>query len=70
MRNKLWHNQGDGTFEDVTAQAGLDVQLHATGGGSAHGMAAADFNSDGAPDLDLLVMAPHFLFLNDGQGVF
>ena len=71
LRNKLQHNNGDGTFTDVTVEAGLDIQLHATGGGSGHGMAAADFDNDDWPDLYVGVWnGANRLFLNDGEGGF
>ena len=70
-RNLLYRNQGDGTFRDVTEEAGLLIQLHPEGGGSNGGMAAADFNDDGWPDLYIaLWLEPNRLFLNDGQGRF
>ncbi|MEW6755239.1 MAG: FG-GAP-like repeat-containing protein [Candidatus Latescibacterota bacterium] len=71
VRNRLYRNRGDGTFTDVTAAAGLDVQLSAESGGSNGGMAAADLNDDGWPDLYLGVFADrNRLFLSDGQGSF
>ena len=41
----LYHNLGNGKFEDVTKQAGLDPTLHATG------CTAGDYDNDGATDL-------------------
>ncbi len=77
VTNLLYRNRGDGSFEDMTEQAGLRLQLGSTeeaggcGGGSNGGMAAGDFNGDGWPDLYLAVFrAPNRLFLNDGQGHF
>ena len=69
--NRLFHNDGNGSFSDQTAAAGLDVPLGTDDGGSAGGMAAGDFNNDGWPDLYLGVnRQPNRLFLNDGQGRF
>ena len=44
--SQLWHNNGDGTFTDVTSQAGLDPH-----NGDAHGAVWADFDGDGWVDL-------------------
>jgi Tol biopolymer transport system component len=69
-RNKLYHNNGDGSFIDVTEDVGLGMQL-GDEGGSGGGMAAGDFNDDGWPDLYLGIWeAPNRLFLSDGQGKF
>ncbi len=77
LRNLLYRNRGDGTFADATAQAGLDLDLGSgeaiggCGGGTNGGMAGADFNDDGWPDLYIAVFrGPNWLFLNDGQGHF
>src|SRR6202035_1816473 len=43
---RLFHNRGDGTFEDVTARSGLAAEY-----GPALGAVAADFDGDGWPDL-------------------
>ncbi|MEW6754878.1 MAG: FG-GAP-like repeat-containing protein [Candidatus Latescibacterota bacterium] len=70
-RNKLYRNRGDGTFADVTADVGLDVQLHPGWGGTNGGMTAADLNDDGWPDLYVGVWGDrNRLFLSDGQGGF
>jgi enediyne biosynthesis protein E4 len=70
-RNKLYRNNGDGTFADVTGEVGLDVQLHSNLGGSNGGMAAPDFDGDGWPDLYVGVFGePNRLFLRDEVGGF
>src|SRR6516162_5443430 len=46
-RNRLYRNNGDGTFTDVTAQAGV------SGAGYGMGVAAGDFDNDGNVDLFL-----------------
>ena len=45
LRDRLYLNLGDGTFRDVTVEAGLPTS------GRGLGVLAADFNSDGRPDL-------------------
>ncbi|MEZ5425344.1 MAG: CRTAC1 family protein [Pyrinomonadaceae bacterium] len=44
--NSLFHNRGDGTFENVTGKSGIDREF-----GHALGIVSADFNDDGFPDL-------------------
>jgi len=64
LGNVLYRNNGDGTFDDVTARAGV-------GGSSfSFGSSAADFDRDG--DLDLLVLnyGPNIFYRNDGDGTF
>jgi hypothetical protein len=63
----LYHNNGDGTFTDVTRKAGISVA------GLSHGFAAVfdDFNQDGKVDLFVANDSdPNFLFLNQGNGTF
>jgi hypothetical protein len=66
-RGVLYHNNGNGTFTDVTKKAGLgDVRL-------AHGFTPVfdDFNHDGKIDLFVANDSdPNFLFLNQGDGTF
>lgn len=69
--NRLYRNEGDGTFSDQTEAAGLLTQFAGVFGGSWGGMAAGDFNNDGWPDLYLGVsLFPNRLFVNDGQSRF
>ena len=71
LRNKLYRNNGDGTFTDVTEGVGLSVPIQRDLGGSNGGMAAGDFNDDGWPDLYIGAWQDrNRLFLNDGQGSF
>jgi hypothetical protein len=62
----LYHNNGDGTFTDVTKRAGLDSVK------PSHGFTAVfdDFNEDGKIDLFVANDSdPNFLFLNQGNGI-
>lgn len=69
--NSLYRNNGNGTFSEVTEEAGLKERLHPQTGGSFGHMVAADFNDDGWTDLYIPVFeAPNRLFINDGQGGF
>ena len=69
--SRLLRGNGDGTFSDRTAAAGLDIEFHPVIGGSIGGPVSADFNDDGWPDLYLGILElPNRLFLNDGQGRF
>ena len=64
--DRLLHNRGDGTFEDVTAAAGLG-----SGFGRALGAVAADFDGDGWPDLYVANDAgPNNLWMNRHDGTF
>ncbi|MBC7927496.1 MAG: CRTAC1 family protein [Bryobacteraceae bacterium] len=60
----LYHNNRDGTFRNVTRQAGLDVSMYALG------VAAGDYNNDGFPDLFLTAVGQNRLFRNTGKGTF
>ena len=63
---RLWHNRGDGTFEDVTTKAGLNDPTSKT-----MGIAILDYDNDGWPDL--LVSndtQPNKLYRNNGNGTF
>jgi len=63
-RSALYHNNGDGTFSDVTDRAGVgDV-------GWGMGVAVADYNNDGFEDLYVTCVGPNRLFRNNGDGTF
>jgi len=60
----LYHNNGDGTFTDVTSKAGVgDV-------GWGMGVAVGDYNNDGFDDLYVTCVGPNHLFKNNGDGTF
>ncbi|MBI3912261.1 MAG: CRTAC1 family protein [Armatimonadetes bacterium] len=60
----LYRNRGDGTFEDVTAAAGLAVSLYGMG------CAVGDYDNDGYPDLFVTAYGNCRLFHNRGNGTF
>ena len=62
--NRLYRNNGDGTFTDVTAQAGV------RGAGFGMGAAAADYDNDGWVDLYVTGVNRNQLFHNNGDGTF
>ncbi len=64
--DRLFRNQGDGTFEDVTDRAGI----RAIPGGYGHGVAVADFDNDGHPDLFVTRWRSYALYRNRGDGTF
>ncbi len=65
--NVLYHNNGDGTFTDVSEKAGILKP----GGRYALGAVAADFDNDGWPDLFVACdMTPSLLFHNNHDGTF
>ncbi len=61
---KLFRNNRNGTFTDVTAQAGLDIELYAMG------LAVADYDNDGWPDIYVTCVGQNRLFRNTGKGRF
>ncbi len=62
--NRLYHQRGDGTFEDVTEKAGL------TGVGYGMGVAVGDFDNDGFEDLYVTAYGGNHLYRNNGNGTF
>ena len=61
---KLYHNNHDGTFTDVTHKAGLDVEMLGMG------VAVGDFDNDGFDDLFVTAYGQSRLFHNNGNGTF
>jgi hypothetical protein len=65
--NALFHNNRDGTFTDVSEQAGILKP----GGRYGLGVVAADFDNDGWPDIYVACdMTPSLLYHNRGDGTF
>lgn len=62
--NRLYHNNRDGTFTDVTAKAGL------AGQGYGMGVAVGDYNNDGHEDLFVAGVHGNQLYRNNGDGTF
>jgi len=62
--NRLFHNNGDGTFTDVTEKAGVK------GVGYSMGVAAGDFDNDGFEDLYVTGVNANQLLHNNGDGTF
>jgi enediyne biosynthesis protein E4 len=61
---RLYHNDGNGTFTDVTARAGLDVEMYGMG------VAVGDYDNDGFPDILVTCVGQNRLFHNTGKGTF
>jgi enediyne biosynthesis protein E4 len=61
---KLYRNNRNGTFTDVTKAAGLDVELYGMG------VAVGDWNNDGFPDFLVTCVGQNRLFRNTGKGGF
>ena len=62
--NALYRNNGDGTFTDVTAQAGV------SGGNFGMGAAVGDYDNDGDPDIYVSAYGKAVLYRNQGNGTF
>ena len=63
-RNRLFRNDGNGAFTDVTDQAGL------AGSGYDMGVAVGDYDNDGHPDLFVAGLHHSTLYHNNGDGTF
>ncbi len=62
--NRLFHNNGNLTFTDVTEKAGL------AGEGYGMGVAVGDYNNDGLPDIFVANVTKNLLYRNNGDGTF
>jgi hypothetical protein len=61
---RLYRNNRNGTFSDVTRRAGLDIELYGMG------VAVGDWNNDGFPDVLVTCVGQNHLFRNTGKGTF
>jgi hypothetical protein len=62
--NHLYHNRGDGTFEDVTKKAGVGGPWYSMG------VTVGDYNNDGYPDIFVSNYGTNVLYKNNGNGTF
>jgi enediyne biosynthesis protein E4 len=61
---RLYKNNRNGTFSDVTKSAGLDIEMYGMG------VAVGDYNNDGFPDVLITCIGQNRLFRNTGKGTF
>ena len=61
---QLYRNNRNGTFTDVTRNAGLDIEMYGMG------VAIGDYNNDGFPDIFITCVGQSRLFRNTGKGTF
>lgn len=61
---KLYHNNGNGTFTDVTAKSGLGISLYGLG------VAIGDYDNDGYDDIFITAVGQSHLFHNNHNGTF
>jgi hypothetical protein len=61
---RLYHNNGNGSFTDVTSRAGLDIEMYGMG------VAVGDYDNDGFPDILVTCVGQNRLFHNTGKGTF
>ncbi len=64
LTNHLFRNKGDGTFEDVTEEAGVGHE------GYGMGVTVGDYNNDGYPDIYVSNHGPNVLYRNNANGTF
>ena len=62
--NELYHNRGDGTFEEVTKKAKVGDPSYGMG------VTIGDYDNDGFPDIYISNYGPNVLFHNNGNGTF
>jgi hypothetical protein len=60
----LYRNNGNGTFTDITAGSGLDIEMYGMG------VAVADYDNDGREDIYITALDGDHLFHNEGGGKF
>jgi hypothetical protein len=60
----LYRNNGNGTFTDVTAGSGLDIEMYGIG------VSTADYDNDGREDIYITALDGDHLFHNEGNGKF
>jgi enediyne biosynthesis protein E4 len=61
---RLYRNNRNGTFTDVTSPAGLDIEMYGMG------VAVGDYDNDGFPDILITCVGQNRLFHNTGKGTF
>ena len=64
LTHALYHNNGDGTFADVTAKAGVACKAYGMG------VVSADYDNDGYLDILVLNYGTNVLYHNNGDGTF
>ena len=62
--NHIYHNRGDGTFEDLTKKAGVGGPWYSMG------VTVGDYNNDGFPDMYVSNYGTNVLYKNNGNGTF
>ena len=61
---RLYRNNRNGSFTDVTRQAGLEIEMYGMG------VAVGDYNNDGFPDILITCVGQNRLLKNTGKGAF